>query len=334
MKEWRIVIVCILAVGLLSSASFAQEQTYTLRFNTVAGPEQPQTLAMNKFAEVVEELSAGKIEAKVFHSGQLGDQKTALLGVMRGTLEMTIDASPAWFADLCDYPEIGVLETPYVFKDLDHMYRVLIGPTGQKYWGELTKSGLRVLDIWYLGTRELNLTKKAGVVRRPEDLKGIKLRMPNVEAWLDVGRALGAKPTPLGFGEVYMALKTGTVDGQDNPLPTDYAAKFCEVTHYIVLSDHMIGFITPVINEKLWQNMPEKYRVYIKKAMEVARYYQNRMVLEQEATLLGKFVKDYGMEIIIPDKQAFMENVKKFYSQPRFDEKWGKGVYAKIQAIE
>ncbi len=334
MKVWKIVLVCILAVGLLSSASFAAEKAYTLRFNTVAAPDMPQTLAMKKFAEIVGELSGGKITVKVFHSGQLGDQKTALLGVMRGTLEMTSDASPAWFGDLCDYPEIGVLETPYVFKDLDHMYRVLTGPTGQKYWGHLTKSGLRVLDVWYLGTRELNLTKKAGVVRRPEDLKGIKLRMPNVEAWLDVGRALGAKPTPLGFGEVYMALKTGTVEGQDNPLPTDDAAKFYEVTHYIVLTDHMIGYITPVINEKLWQSMPEEYRVYIKKAMEVARYYQNRIVLEKEAKLLGKFVTEYGMEIVIPDRQAFMENVKKFYSQPKFDEKWGQGVYAKIQAIE
>lgn len=334
MKAWKIALVCILVVGLLSSASFAAEKTYTLRFNTVAGPEMPQTLAMKKFGEIVGKLSGGKITVKVFHSGQLGDQKTALLGVMRGTLEMTSDASPAWFADLAAYPEIGVLETPYVFKDLDHMYRVLTGPTGQKYWDHLTKSGLHVLDVWYLGTRELNLTKKAGVVRRPEDLKGIKLRMPNVEAWLDVGRALGAKPTPLGFGEVYMALKTGTVEGQDNPLPTDDAAKFYEVTHYIVLTDHMIGFITPVINEELWQGMPEDYRVYVRKAMEVARYYQNRIVLEKEAKLLGKFVTEYGMEVVIPDRQAFMENVGKFYSQSKFDKKWGKGVYAKIQAIE
>jgi len=129
-----------------------------------------------------------------------------------------------------------------------------------------------------------------------------------------------------------MALKTGTIDGQDNPLPTDYAAKFCEVTHYIVLTDHMICPVAEIINEKLWQEMPEEYRVYIKKAMEVARYYQNEMVLENEAILLGKFVKDYGMEIIIPDKKAFMENVKKFYTQPKFNKLWGEGAYESIQS--
>jgi tripartite ATP-independent transporter DctP family solute receptor len=254
---------------------------------------------------------------------------------MRGSLEMTTDASPSWFADLADYPGIGVLEVAYLFRDLDHMYRVLTGALGQGYWDNLAKrSGIRVLDVWYLGTRQLNLIKKVGPVKRPEDLKGVKLRMPNVEAWLDVGRALGANPTPLGFGEVYMGLKTGTIDGQDNPLPTDFSAKFYEVTHYIVLTDHMIGYINPVINEKLWQEMPDKYKVYIKKALETARFNMNQTVLEQEALLLGRFEKEFGMEIVIPDKKAFMDYAKKYYGQEKFDKRWGAGMYAKIQAID
>jgi len=326
--------IVILGLVFTLGISFAEEKSYTLRFNTVAGPNEPQTIAMRKFAEVVDNLSGGKIEVKVFHSGQLADQKTGILGVMRGSLEMTSDASASWFADLASYPEIGVLEVAYLYRDLDHMYRALMGPIGQKYWENLAKkSGIRVLDVWYLGTRELNLTKRAGVVRRPEDLKGIKLRMPNVEAWLDVGRALGGNPTPLGFGEVYMALKTGTVDGQDNPLPTDFSAKFYEVTHYIVLTDHMLGYITPIINEKLWQEMPEKYRVYIKHAIQVARFNMNQIVLEQEASLLGKFQKEFGMEVIIPDKKAFMEHAQAFYSQEKFNKRWGKGMYSKIQTL-
>jgi len=327
-------IVVVLGLVLSLGVSLAAEKTYTLRFNTVAGPNEPQTIAMRKFAEVVGNLSGGKIEVKVFHSGQLADQKTGILGVMRGSLEMASDASPSWFADLASYPEIGVLEVAYLYRDLDHMYRVLTGPIGRKYWENLAKkSGIRVLDVWYLGTRELNLTRKAGVVRRPEDLKGIKLRMPNVEAWLDVGRALGANPTPLGFGEVYMALKTGTIDGQDNPLPTDYSAKFYEVTHYIVLTDHMLGYVNPIINEKLWQGMPDKYKIYIKHAIHVARFEMNRIVLEQEASLLGKFQKEYGMEVIIPDKKAFMEHAREFYSQDKFNKRWGEGMYTKIQTL-
>ena len=327
-------VLLILMFGLVTFA-LAAEKSYTLRFNTVAAPTMPQVLAMEKFGEVVGALSGGKIKVKVFHSGQLGDQKTALLGIMKGTLEMASDASPSFFADLANYPDVAVLEGAYLYRDIDHAYRVLTGPIARNHWENIAKkANLRVLDSWYLGTRQLNLTKKAGVVRRPEDLKGIKLRMPNVESYLDMGRALGGQPTPLGFGEVYMALKTGTIDGQDNPLPTDLAAKFVEVTHYIVLTDHMICFINPVINDKLWRSMPEDYRVYIKQAMLVARFFMNEMVMEQEAKLLGKFIKDYGMEIIVPNKGAFMDHAKKFYSQEKFNKRWGTGRYSQIQSMD
>ncbi len=327
--------VFILTLCFTMTASLAADKTYTLRFSTVASPTSPLYKGMEKFAEVAEKLSGGKIIVKLFHSGQLANQKTSILQTMKGTLEMSIDASPSWFADMASYPEIGVLEVAYLYRDIDHMYRVLLGPIGQKYWDTLAeKSGLRVLDVWYLGTRQLNFTKNVGVVKTPEDLKGVKLRMPNAEAWLDMGKALGANPTPLGFGEVYMALKTGTIDGQDNPLPTDFASKFYEVTKYIVLTDHMIGFVNPFINEKLWQGMPENYRVYIKKAMEVARNYENYLVLEQEAELLGRFQSEFGMEVVVPDKAAFMENAAKFYSQEKFNERWGEGMYQKIQNVE
>ena len=265
----------------------------------------------------------------------MGDQKTGLLGVMKGSLEMTCDGSPSWFTDLAAYPEIGALESAYLYKDIDHLYRVTLGPVGQAYWETLAKkSNIRVLDVWYMGTRELTLTKKAGIVKTPADLKGIKLRMPNTETWLDVGRALGANPTPLGFGEVYMGLKTGTIDGQDNPIPTSYAEKFLEVTKYVVLTDHVIGYVTPVINEKLWQEMPESYRSFIKQAMRVARFWLNEQNLELETTLLGKAAAEWGTEVVIPDKKAFMDNAAKFYSGARFDAKYGKGTLDKIRAIE
>ena len=337
MSKKLLTIVSVLIFGFVLSvgSSVAADKSHTIRFTTVASPTTPLYKGMEKFAEVAGILSDGKIDVKLFHSGQLANQKTSILGIMKGTIEMTIDASPSWFADLASYPEIGVLEVAYLYKDIDHMYRVLMGPVGQKYWDTLAeKSGLRVLDIWYLGTRELNFTEKVGVVKNPGDMKGIKLRMPNVESWLDMGRALGANPTPLGFGEVYMALKTKTIDGQDNPLPTDFASKFYEVTKYIVLTDHMIGFVTPVINEKLWQGMSDNSRVFIKKALEVARNYQNYMVLEQEASLLGTFQSKYGMQVVSPDKKAFMDHAKAFYNQEKFDKRWGKGMYSKIQNIE
>ncbi len=323
-----LVTVCLFVV-MAGSAFGADMPKYELKFSTAATPMEPQTKGFMKFAEVIEELTGGNIKVTIYHSGQLADQKTQVLGTMRGDIDMC-DGSPSWYADLVPYPEIGVLEAAYVFKNLDHLYAVVNGPIGKAYWDELRKrSGMVVLDTWFLGTRQLNLTKKAGVVKKPEDLKGVKLRMPGSEAWMDVGRGLGAQPTPLGFNEVYMALKTGTIDGQDNPLPTDFSSKFYEVTHYIVLTDHQMTIINPTINEKLWNNMPEDYKVYMKKALLIGRNLCNQLVLEQEAKLLAQFQNEFGMEIIIPDKVAFMENTKKVYVK---NEKiWGEGVYEKIQ---
>lgn len=323
-----IIIVCIL---LTVSFAFAAAD-YTIRFNTVAAPTQPQVLAMEKFKEVLENLSGGKIAVKIFHSGQLGDQQTSLLAVMRGDLEMAGDGAPSWFADLGGMPKMGVLNSAYVFRDLDHMYTVMNSPFVQEWFEELAKTtGMRVLDTWYLGTRELNTTAKTGIIKKPEDLKGVKIRMPNNEAFLDMGRAIGANPTPMGFGEVYLALRTGTIDGQDNPLPTDLAAKFVEVTKYIVLTDHSIGMINPVISEKFWSKLSVEYKTYIKKALLVARYYMNDMVLEQEVNLLKQFMDEYGMEVIIPDQKAFMDFAKNYYSKEEFNKKWGQGLYEFIQ---
>ncbi len=321
----------LLVIFIVGIFVMAFSASYVIKVATVGGPTQPQVKAAEKFKEIVETLSNGDIEVQIFHSGQLGDQRTELTAVMRGDVQIVLDTGPAWFADL-GVPEFGVFNAAYVFRDLDHMYRVMTGPIAQKLYDKLLKkTGLRVLDTWYLGTRELDLTKKACPVYKPEDLKGVKLRMPNSKAWLDVGRALGANPTPMDFTEVYLGLKTGVIDGQDNPLPTDYAMKFYEVTHCIVLTDHLISILQPVINEKFWEKLPDKYKYYVKKGMEVARYYMNYMVLEQEAKLLKVF-QQAGMEIIVPDKKAFIEHARKFYSKPEFDKMWGKGMYEKIQS--
>ncbi len=321
-------LVILLTMVLLLTMTFGAQ--YLIRIATVAGPAQPQVKAAEKFKEIVETLSHGGIKVEIFHSGQLGDQRTQLTAVMRGEVQIVLDTGPSWFVDL-GVPEFGVFNAAYVFRDLDHMYRVMNSPMVQKLYDKLLKkTNLRVLDTWYLGTRELDLVKKACPVYKPEDLKGVKLRMPNSKAWLDVGRALGANPTPMDFTEVYLGLKTGVIEGQDNPLPTDYAMKFYEVTHCIVLTDHLISILQPVINENFWKKLPDEYKYYIKKGMEVARYYMNYMVLEQEAKLL-KFFKEQGMEIIVPDKEAFMKHAMEFYSKPEFDKEWGEGMYKKIQ---
>jgi TRAP-type C4-dicarboxylate transport system substrate-binding protein len=149
--------------------------------------------------------------------------------------------------------------------------------------------------------------------------------------WIAMGKALGANPTPLGFGEVYLALKTGTVDAQDNPLPTNEATKFYEVTKYIVMTSHVIGQQWPVIHEPLWQSMPAEYKQWMRMAAMTARHFMNHMVLEGEATLLEKFEKQYGLKIIYPDLEPWRKHARPAYKE--FESKWGAGVYEKIQSM-
>jgi len=137
-KFLKIVLTICLLVVLTSTAVLAQQPKYNLKFSTAATPLEPQTKGFMKFAEMVEQLTGGNIKVTIYHSGQLADQKTQVLGTMRGDIDMC-DGSPSWYADLVPYPEIGVLEAAYVFKSLDHLYSVVNGPIGKAYWDELRK---------------------------------------------------------------------------------------------------------------------------------------------------------------------------------------------------
>jgi len=171
---------------------------------------------------------------------------------------------------------------------------------------------VRPLGAFYLGTRELDLRDIGRFVKTPADMKGVKFRMPNTPTWLFMGKALGANPTPLSFTEVYMALKTGTIDGQDNPLPTDKNAKFYEVTKYIILTDHYINPVLPSINEKKWESLGSDLQAKVYKAIEAARKVCDDTNLKAEAELLS-FFKSSGMTIVKPDKDAFIKYAQKMY---------------------
>lgn len=324
----QILLASIIALIALTTSAQAEDKTYTLKFNTVASPQQPEVKAMEVFATEVEKLSKGRIKVDVFHSGQLGNQQTQIIGTMRGSLDMAF-TDPNTMAQFDR--KVGVLGAAYLFRDLDHLYKVMDGPIGQEYFnGMARRQGIRPLDVWYLGTRQLSLRDKP--VRTPEDMRGVKLRMPNSPLWIAMGKALGANPTPLGFNEVYLALKTGVVDGQDNPLPTNKAQKFYEVTKYITLTNHQLGMLWPSINEKLWQDLPEQYRTWMIKALHKARDYQNKLVLDEETALIGEFKTKYGITVITPDIGAFRRNARKAYAE--FEPEWGAGAYDRIQAVK
>jgi TRAP-type C4-dicarboxylate transport system substrate-binding protein len=164
-------------------------------------------------------------------------------------------------------------------------------------------------------------------------LKGVKLRMPGSKEWLFLGESLGATPTPLAFGEVYLALKTGTIDGQDNPLPTVKSAKFYEVTKEIVMTSHLVDGIFISISNKSWNAMSKANQAKVKAAAVAAAKYNDENRIKDEAQMVD-FFKSQGLVVITPDVPAFRTAVQAAYKKSDISQTWPKGLLERINATK
>jgi len=303
-----------------------------LTWSSVSVPNDAHTKAMQVFKLELERITEGQVDVEIYHSGQLFTQEGAQAAVKRGTLDM-VYSGPNWIAGFI--PKWSMFAAAYTFSGYDHMSKFFNSKDAQPLYDEVAREiGMRPLGAFYLGTRELNLRDIGREVKTPADMKGVKLRMPGTASWQFMGKALGASPTPLSFTEVYMGLKTGTVDGQDNPLPTDKNAKFYEVTKYIILTDHYVNPVMPTINEKKWQSLGPELQAKVMEALEVARDTCDNLNLKAEAELVAFFEAE-GMTIIKPDKQAFMDYAQKMY----FDNKeisgsWDMDLFKVVQSYK
>jgi tripartite ATP-independent transporter DctP family solute receptor len=300
-------------------------------FTSVSVPDDAHTQAMLACEEELESLTNGENDVEVFHSGQLTSQEGDQVAIRKGTVDM-IYTSANWLADTM--PEMAMFAAAYIFKNYDHMTATWNGEIGKELFEKAAESeGIRPLGAYYLGTRQLNLRDIGREVNTPADMKGVKLRMPNSPSWLFMGEVLGANPTPLSFSEVYMGLKTGTIDGQDNPLPTDKNAKFYEVTKYIILTDHLIDSVFPTMNEKKWQSLSADHQEKVLQAVEKARQVCDELNIAREAELVD-FFKAEGMTVLIPDKAAFIEHAQKMYLENKeISGTWDMELFETVQGL-
>ncbi|MBW7885910.1 MAG: sialic acid TRAP transporter substrate-binding protein SiaP [Caldilineaceae bacterium] len=313
-----------------AAAPAAAAEPITLTFSSVSVPEDAHTKGMEVFAEEVARLTNGEVKVEVYHSGQLFTQEGEQAAIRQGNVDM-VYGGPNWVAEFVPY--MSMFAAPYMFTSYEHMSNTFNGEIGQQIFDDIAQqTGVRPLGAYYLGTRQVNLRDIGREVHTPKDMQGVKLRMPNSPTWLFMGEALGASPTPLAFTEVYLALQTGTIDGQDNPLPTDRNAKFYEVTKYIVLTDHYINPLFPMINEPRWQSLSPEHQEAILQAVEVARKFVDESNLQQEAELL-QFFEEEGLTIIVPDKQAFIDYAQeKVLGNTEMTATWNMDLFEQIQA--
>jgi tripartite ATP-independent transporter DctP family solute receptor len=305
-KTGTLAMVAALAMTAAPIATVVAQEPVTLQFSTQSVPDDHHTKAIYKFEELVEAASDGSIQVEVFDSGSLFDQNAEQTALLRGDIAMAYTSSQ-WLSERV--PAASIVGVPYMITDVDHLYAVMDSQVGQDIFAAaVAEAGVRPLTSLYLGTRQLNLTDKVGKVMTPADLEGVKLRVPDSPSWIAMGEAIGANPTPVAFGELYLALQTGTVDGQDNPLPTDYNAKFYEVTDQIVLTGHLVNDVWPTINEEVWQSLSEEQQGLVTDAWLEARDYATDIALQAEADLVA-FFEGEGLEVYEPDREAFRTHV-------------------------
>jgi tripartite ATP-independent transporter DctP family solute receptor len=281
---------------------------------------------IERIAKKVGESTQGRVTIQVFPASQLGSSKDQIEAVALGTQQMVTEGA-ANFGQWV--PSISVIEAPYVWRDAAHLTKVMSGPIGQDLNKQLVeKRGMRILGTTYYGVRQLTTTKKA--VRTVADMKEFKIRVPENEVFLAMARAWGAKPTPMTFSELYLALRQNVVDGQENPLPTIDSGKFFEVQKYLVLTGHILTPRLVVINDKFWQGVSEADRKIVAEAVGEGIAWNNQEIMTREQALIDKF-KQAGMEVIQPDVESFRKPV--LDTVPKmFEEKWGKGLFDQIVA--
>jgi tripartite ATP-independent transporter DctP family solute receptor len=323
MRRSTVVIAFVMALA----AAGAGAQQVTLRWGDVVGGSHPSVQMIERIAADVKAKSGGRIVIQSFPGGQLGGSRDMIDAVANGAQQVVTEGAANFGAWV---PSISVVEAPYIWRDAAHLDKAMNGPIGEQFNAELVRSrGMRILGTTYYGTRHITTTSKE--VRSPADMAGLKLRVPENDVFKAMAEAWGAKPTPMNFGELYLALKQGVVDGQENPLPTIKSAKFDEVQKYLVLSAHVITPRLVVVNEAFWQGLKEEDRRIIADAVKSGIAWQNVELAKQEATLVDT-LKAGGMTVVTPDANAFRAPVLATVPK-QFESKWGAGTFDKIQAI-
>ncbi len=324
-KYWT----ALVAAVFLGWAGAVSAQPQQIRISTTANPADWSAKSLLLFKERVEASAPGQFNVQVFPNATLFRQGTEVPALQRGTLDMSTIAT---FEVDVQVPEYAVFSAGYVFRDYDHMKKVFAGEIGKAYASKVRGAmGIEILEPMLLGTRHITL-REARPVRTPTDLRGVKLRMPGGPGWLVLGRALGASPAPVAMPEVYLALKTGTIDGQENPLGIAVANKIQEVSKQLVLTGHLVMPVFLSMSSMVWNKLSPENQAKFHAAAKAAAEFNDTNRLADEGKLI-EMMKSQGIQITTPDLAAFQAAMKKAYLESDVSKSWQPGLYERVQAV-
>jgi len=316
----------IASATLFALAGGAAAEPIKLRFADSTTAEAPRSQAL---VEIFAKEIGDEFAFEPYFGSTLYKQGTEIVAVQRGNLEMAL-MPPSDFAK--QVPAFSILTAAYLVRDAKHLKAIFDGPVGDEFKAMAReKMGVVVLAPAYYGTRHVNL-KGDKKVMKPEDMAGVKLRMPGGEAWQFLGESIGANPVAMDYAEVYTGLQTGAIDAQDNPLPNNKLMKFHEVTNQIVLTGHNVGFGLLMINAELFDKLTPEQQARMQAAADKAFEWSDAEYVKQEAELID-FFKQAGLDVYEPDVAAFREFSNRKYLESPLSKDWPEGVLEKINAL-
>lgn len=299
-----------------------------IKFAHYGPTSDPVHVGALKFKEVLEKESAGAFKVEIFPQEQLGKGADMIIGTQVGSIDVSVTGNP-FYGGVS--PEQAALDIPFLFKSVDHAYRVIDGPIGRELMDKFDTRGIKGLAYWEIGFR--NITNSVRPIRSPADLKGLKLRTTPNPMHIEAFKIWGANPAPMAISEVYLALNTKTVDGQENPTVHIAKLKFQEVQKYMSITRHAFTAAPLVMNLAKFKALtPQQQAMFMKAAKEGAlAERQNNVSLEAESLAA---IRKAGVEVIEnvntePFRTSAYEPVRKIYV-----DKFGSDVLNKIDALK
>ena len=313
------------AIAMLAAGQ-ALAEPIKLRFADSTTADAPRSVAL---VDIFAKELGPDFAFEPYFGSTLYKQGTEIVAVQRGNLEMAL-MPPSDFAK--QVPAFSILTAAYLVRDAAHLKAIFDSEIGDEFKKMAREEmGVVVLAPAYYGTRHVNL-KGDRKIEKPEDLAGVKLRMPGGEAWQFLGESIGAAPVAIDYAEVYTALQTGAIDAQDNPLPNNKLMKFHEVTDQIVLTGHNVGFGLLLVNAELFDKLTPEQQQAMQAAADKAFEWSDAEYIKQEAELI-EFFKREGLDVYEPDVEAFRAYSNKKYLESPLSKDWPEGMVDRINAL-
>lgn len=307
-----------------SSAANSNTKPITIRVGYILATGSDADKGAQKFKELVEKNSNGRIQVQTFPSSQLGSDNDMINAQQTGSLEMEIcgDGPINTFE-----PGYGALTMPFVFRDAQHMLNVYNGPIGQQLNQAFIKDkGVRIVGVWARGPRYLTANKP---IKTPADLQGYKLRVPAQTTYVETWKRLGAVPTAMNLNELYTALQQGVVGGQENPLDLIDTSSFYQVQKYVMDTDHVYGPYLVTVSDKFYSSLPADLKKVFDSALKEATTYEIGVSNDGQNQFRADLEKK-GMTFVHVDRQAFIDKMQGLPQELEKSLKWIPGQYQQI----